>query len=86
MSPEVESVLVTLADSSPRYGLDISKASDGLIPRWKTYVVLSRIEDEGLIASEPDGTQGDGPKRRLYWITSLGRSALAELHFERAKR
>jgi DNA-binding PadR family transcriptional regulator len=60
-------ILQQLADS-PRFGLDLIKASDGLLKRGTIYVYLYRLEEKELIRSEIADRFG----RRLYSITSAG--------------
>jgi DNA-binding PadR family transcriptional regulator len=93
LTPLVFQVLLALADE-PRHGygviLEVDRRTDGLI-RLRTgtlYVLLQRLQDEGLIApvAPPPGNpsaRGGGPpgadghhRRRYYEMTPLGRAVL----------
>jgi len=64
-------ILTLLVDRSPRYGLELVAASGGRLTRGGIYVTLGRMEEKGLVASNP--TEGG---RRLYEPTALGHRAL----------
>jgi DNA-binding PadR family transcriptional regulator len=57
-------------------GLEMVKASDGKLSRGFVYVMLTQLEDRGLVESREDGT---GTGRRLYRITDAGRARSAEV-------
>jgi hypothetical protein len=59
-------VLETLRQRGELTGRSLWALSDGLLPR-ASYVLLMRMEDEGLIASRPDPDKG-ALSRRLYRI------------------
>jgi len=75
LTAAVERVLaVFLADpAEPRYGYDLMRAAK--LPSGTLYPLLSRLQDEGLVASrwEPAGQGGGGrPPRRYYQLTADG--------------
>jgi DNA-binding PadR family transcriptional regulator len=63
---------VLAAATHELYGLDLVSA--GVVRRGGLYVVLGRMEEQGLIEGREDGV-GDFP-RRVYRITDAGRAAL----------
>ena len=70
-------VLELLAGSAELYGLQMVDASRGALKRGTIYVTLSRMEKKAYLESrlgEEEASQG--PPRRLYRITLLGRRAL----------
>jgi DNA-binding PadR family transcriptional regulator len=70
ISAKEQNVLEQL-DDKPKYGLDLVADSNGVLSRSTLYVLLSNMEDRGLIRGRevPDGT--DTP-RRFYTITMFG--------------
>jgi DNA-binding PadR family transcriptional regulator len=73
---EVE-VLQLLAGGRELYGLELIKRSGGALKRNSIYVVLSRMEGQGLITGREVKEDGmPGPPRRLYKVTGLGQKAL----------
>lgn len=63
------------------YGLQLIAESNGILKRGSIYVLLNRMEDNGLVKSKlekktPEGEQG--PPRRKYRITGLGEKAKSE--------
>ena len=68
-------VLNLLSRQRELYGLQMVDASAGALKRGTIYVTLSRMERKGYVQSSPDPTPSpNGPPRRLYRITPLGRS------------
>lgn len=68
-------VLNLLARQRELYGLQMVDASAGALKRGTIYVTLSRMERKGYVQSSPDPTPSpNGPPRRLYRITPLGRT------------
>ena len=62
-------ILDMLAESAdPMYGLDMVKASGGLLQRGTIYVLLGRMQDHGLITATPPDSNG----RRRYILGSIG--------------
>ena len=64
-------ILELLAVGESCYGLELVTASNGRLTRGGIYVTLGRMEQKGLVTSEPS----DGG-RRLYRATGLGQRAL----------
>ena len=60
-------VIRQLSDGEWHRGLDMVKASNGLLRRGTVYVHLTDLEDKGLIESRPEEplTEG-GPRARSY--------------------
>jgi PadR family transcriptional regulator PadR len=70
-------VLDLLAGETELYGLEMVDTSQGALKRGTIYVTLSRMEKKGYVESWLDqATPSQGPPRRLYRITLLGRRAL----------
>jgi PadR family transcriptional regulator, regulatory protein PadR len=70
-------VLDLLAAEAELYGLQMVDASQGALKRGTIYVTLSRMEKKGYVESWlEEAAPGQGPPRRLYRITPLGRRAL----------
>jgi PadR family transcriptional regulator PadR len=72
-------VLTLLTAGSPSYGLDLVARSRGRLKRGSVYVTLGRMERKGLVRSELDERPGEGPPRRLYEVTALGRRAVVAM-------
>ena len=66
-------VLSLLAADSPSYGLDLVARSRGRLKRGSVYVTLGRMERKGFVRSKLEERPGEGPPRRLYEATALGR-------------
>lgn len=64
-------VLCVLAGNDELGGMDIVRKSNGKLGRGGIYVILSRMDDNGLIASRVVTTDW-GMRRRLYSITQKG--------------
>lgn len=58
-------ILAILADDTEKYGLDLVNASNGRLHLGSLYVILGRMENEGLIVGRWGDTR-DNPRRRLY--------------------
>ena len=69
-------VLDLLSTRDAAYGLELVAASRGRLKRGSVYVTLGRMEEKGLVRSRLEGEPGDGPARRLYEATALGKRAL----------
>jgi hypothetical protein len=70
-------ILSMLDANRPLTGLELVKASGGLLRRGVVYVLLERLEVAGLIASRIDPEASpENRGQRLYSITSAGRAAL----------
>lgn len=70
-------VLDLLSDKRDMYGLEMVKASVGLV-RGTVYVLLNRMEDKGYVTSRLEKVEtASGMPRRIYSITGLGQRALA---------
>jgi len=74
LSEDVIRILKTLAIADhDLYGLDLVAA--GIAKRSGLYVMLGRMEDEGLIEGRDEDT-GNPLPRRIYRITDAGREYL----------
>jgi len=74
LSLEERQVLRSLVNQPRMRGLDLVKASGGLLKRVRVYSILSVMEGAGLVASEEeDFTEAGFPVRRVYSITDKGR-------------
>jgi DNA-binding PadR family transcriptional regulator len=73
-------VLGLLAKEGNLFGLDMIRASRGALKRHSIYVLLSSMEESGLIEGRevPQLATGRLP-RRLYAITQAGRGRLEEM-------
>jgi DNA-binding PadR family transcriptional regulator len=71
-------VLRLLRDgASEMYGLQLVEASNGRLGRASIYVILSRMEDKGLLKSHtPPRDDHPGLPRPRYRVTALGQRAL----------
>jgi PadR family transcriptional regulator PadR len=69
-------ILTLLATDSPSYGLDLVARSRGQLKRGSVYVTLGRMERKGFVWSELEERPGEGPPRRLYAPTALGKRAI----------
>ena len=76
LAPLESLVLTLLAADSPSYGLDLVARSRGRLKRGSVYVTLGRMERKGLVRSELEERAGEGPPRRLYEPTALGKRAI----------
>ena len=59
-------ILESLQANGPLFGLDLIEASDGLLRRGTVYVVLMRMEQDGVIKSRPSSSP---PNRRIFHLT-----------------
>jgi len=68
--------------SAEMYGLELVKASGGLLKRGTVYVTLGRMEEKGLVKSRTKHDENHPRLPRLvYQITALGARALASAEF-----
>lgn len=79
LSPADLQLLLVLMDGE-RHAYGISKAAEGQsvpLEIGSLYRMLARLEEWGLIDGQP-GTQPspDGPRRKVYRITALGRAVV----------
>jgi DNA-binding PadR family transcriptional regulator len=84
MASKVEIVVLGLLAEEPMHGYDLLERSRARsmgfwseLSRASVYQVLKRLERDGAIAGKAQEGR-DGPDRRVYRITRLGRSRLAE--------
>lgn len=72
-------VLRQLSERGDSGGLALVKGSHRVLNRFSIYLLLSRLEDKGLVDSRYEGgIHTDGQiRRRLFRITELGKQALA---------
>jgi DNA-binding PadR family transcriptional regulator len=79
----VRNALLGLLAQRARHGYELHAAFEALVggaQNWdlkpaQVYTTLTRLEDAGLVAIEPQET-GNGPDKRVYAITTLGREEL----------
>ncbi len=69
-----ESLILELLRHRERYGLELVDRSGGALKRGSVYVILSRMEAKGFVASrqEERPTGAIGLPRRLYRATEYG--------------
>lgn len=71
--------ILRLLTEGDALGMELVSASDGLLSRGSVYVVLDRMEEEGLIVSSPIAERerfyGERIPRRVYRITEKGRAS-----------
>ncbi len=79
-SPYETVILNLLFREGELFGLELIAKSNGFLKRGTVYVLLDRLENEGLVKSKlKDAPKGSkGPARRLYRITGSGETALRE--------
>lgn len=86
-SPYETVILNLLLREGELFGLELIEKSNGFLKRGTVYVLLDRLENEGLVKSKlrdaPKGAQG--PARRVYRITGSGQKALRESLDNRSK-
>ena len=72
-------ILALLSDGAYWYGLDLVKASGGLLRRGTVYVYLGRLQDQRLVVSREDAEPLPyvGLKRQRYGLTNAGRRAVS---------
>jgi PadR family transcriptional regulator PadR len=75
----IEYCVLALLETEDRYGFDITRelaSAGGLVTSEGTvYPLLTRLRNDGLVDTYwKDSTEG--PKRRYYRITNVGRQAL----------
>ena len=78
LSPKEALILSHLVQASQAYGLEMVKASSGLLKRGTVYVTLNRMEEKGYVESRKAPVQEgqQGPPRRLYKATGHGARVL----------
>lgn len=64
-----------LIDNGESYGLELVRGSNGLLKKGTVYVLLHRLEKNGLVSSRKKASQGRGPERRAYKVTGQGETA-----------
>lgn len=72
-------ILDQLVAGGAKYGLQLVDESRGRLKRGTVYVTLGRMEEKGLVSSQPEApSRDDGAiPRRMYHATALGRRVLA---------
>ena len=84
----LDTVILNLLGRGRCHGYDIArtlKGIDGLsIHEGNIYPILARLEADGLLASARQPSP-DGPPRKYYELTQLGRQTVAEMnqHWDR---
>ena len=89
----VRNALLGLLAQRPRHGYELHAAFEAVVggeQNWdvkpaQIYTTLARLEEGGLV-KEDSVEQGGGPEKRIYAITSAGRSALADWFAESVGR
>jgi DNA-binding PadR family transcriptional regulator len=79
----VRNALLGLLAQRPRHGYELRAAFEALVggeENWdvkpaQIYTTLARLEESGLVAEEAVEQEG-GPEKRIYAITSAGRTEL----------
>jgi DNA-binding PadR family transcriptional regulator len=71
----LEALVLDLLASGPTYGLDLVASSRRRLKRGSVYVTLGRMEQKGFVTSTLEPRPGEGPPRRVYELTPLGRRA-----------
>ena len=73
-------LLAILRCGDDAYGMqvrrEIERVTDRELAIGAVYATLDRLEAKGLVASRR--ATGDGPSRRVFLLTALGATALAE--------
>lgn len=75
--PRRRRAVLKLLGEFPRrelYGREIHEQSNGVLTRNTVYLTLTRMEEDGLIASRIVNEDAE-PSRRLYRLTEAGREA-----------
>lgn len=74
LSSKEKVILDLLAERGRMYGLQLVSDSHGKLKRGTVYVTLGRMEQKGLIESEPEKLTDDSGlvPRRMYRATSYG--------------
>ena len=79
----LEIVLLNFLQHSRAHGYDIVqtlKQLKGLtIREGNIYPILARLQTDGLVKSQTEQSQ-DGPPRKYFELTKLGKSTLAEMN------
>ena len=79
----LDTVVLNLLQHRPSHGYEMAQALkrvDGLeIREGNIYPILARLEVDGLVSVTRQPSQ-EGPPRKYYEITSLGRQAVAEMN------
>ncbi len=81
----VRNALLGLLAQRPRHGYELHTAFEAVVggeQNWdvkpaQVYTTLARLEKDGLVAEESI-EQGAGPEKRIFAITALGRTTLAD--------
>ena len=72
--------VLSLLKEGPLYGYEVAKRIEerfGFKPgRVTCYIVLHKLQSEGLIASVGTGADSEGPQRKYYILTKEGEKAL----------
>jgi len=69
-------ILLQLRRHRESYGLEIVRRSGGMIPVGTAYVVLGRLEEDGLVDSRP-ATGNENPRLKIYSLSDRGGRVLA---------
>jgi PadR family transcriptional regulator, regulatory protein PadR len=74
LSSKEKVILELLAENITMYGLQLVSQSHGMLKRGTVYVTLGRMEQKGLILSEPEKLSDDSGlvPRRMYRPTPFG--------------
>ena len=80
-SPSQAAILQILADAdTPLHAPELCRRGSGVLKRSTIYVLLGRMQANGLITSTLEAPQPDrsGPRRRFYTLTTAGRHAAGQ--------
>jgi DNA-binding PadR family transcriptional regulator len=78
-------ILDLLARQREMYGLELVRASGGLLKRGTIYVLLSRMEEKGFVASRQQfEATASGLPKRIYTLTGLGQRAIAAISIQKS--
>lgn len=84
LSSKEAEILRLLIAQGEMYGLELVELSDKKLKRGTVYVTLSRMDAKGYVVSRLEEKPGDGPPRRMYQATGLGKRVfLAAEHLAR---
>ncbi len=73
LSDKEFAALELLVNRGEMYGLEMVKASGGVLKRGTIYVMLSRMGDKGYVTSRQDKEEGlAGMPRRKFRVAGLG--------------
>lgn len=73
---DAERMVLSLLDANGEaYGIELVRGSDGVLKRGTVYVLLSRMEDEGLVESRAEDAPHLAYPRWIYSLSEQGKRA-----------